>query len=307
LPERDQSELQRARIALDAKDWPVARAILERALEERPDDVGVALLLQDAELGAVGGEPQRLIERARERAAGEGGFLAHLLVARLDPDPAAALAAARASITADPKNPWGHYAEAYLLALGGDWTGAQASNARALDLDGGHRSAARLEAAILARAGKLDAAIIALRAWLDAVASDPRVAPSARVAARLDLAQLLVLARQDDDALAELVRLPEVGGASLRRACLEAAALQGLGRPGEALAASERAAAAEPNALAPLVQQALLQEHHLRDAQAARALWERVLASEGARAGLGSLLETLRARIALERSGVGTP
>lgn len=210
-------------------------------------------------------------------------------------------------MSASPQNPWGHYAEAFLLASGGDWIGAQLANARALELDGGHRSAARLEAAILARAGKLEAAIIALRAWLSAVEADPRVAPATRAGARLDLAQLLVLAREDDAALAELARLPEEGGPDIRRACLEAAALQGLGRPAEALAASERAASAAPDALVPLVQQALLQQHHLRDPQAARALWERVLASEEARAGLGSLVETLRARIALERGGAGSP
>jgi len=307
LPEREHSELQRARAALDARDWPVARAILARSLAERGDDVGVALLLQDAELGAAADDPQELIERARERAAAEGGFLAHLLVARLEQDRNAALAAARAAIAADPSNPWGHYAEAFLLASGGDWTLAQASNERALALDGGHRAAARLEAALLARAGKLDAAITALRAWLDAVESDPRVDPSARVDARLDLAHLLVLARKDDDALAELARLPVGDGASLRNACLEAAALQGLGRPLQALAASERAATAEPSALVPLVQQALLQQHHLHDPQAARALWERVLESEASREGLGPLIEALRARVALERSSPRAP
>jgi len=307
LPERDQSELARARAALDSRDWPVARAILERALSERPDDVGAALLLQDAELGAAGGDAQRLLERTRERAASEGGFLPLLSLARLEPDPATALAAARAAIAVAPQNPWGHYAEAFLLAASGDWVAAATSNARALELDGGHRSAARLEAALLSRAGKLEAAIIALRAWLDAVEADPRVSPEARAAARLDLAQLLVLVREDDAALAELARLSDEGSVGVRRACLEAAALQGLGRPAEALAASQRAAAIEPAALVPLVQQALLEQYHLRNPQAARVLWERILASEESRAGLGSLIETLRARIALERGAAGTP
>ncbi len=285
----------------------MARAILERALVERPDDVGVALLLQDAELGAAGEAGQRVLESARERAAAEGGFLPQLLAARLETDPAAALVAARAAIEANSQSPWGHYAEAFLLAASGDWVAAQRSNARALELDGGHRSAARLEAAILARAGQLEAAIVALRAWLAAVEADPRVSPATRAGARLDLAQLLVLVRDEDAALAELARLPMDGDERVRRACLEAAALQGLGRPVEALAASERAAEADRDALVPLVQQALLQQHHLRDAQAARALWERILASEESREGLGALIETLRARIALERGGVATP
>ncbi len=285
----------------------MARAILERALVERPDDVGVALLLQDAELGAAGEAGQRVLESAREQAAAEGGFLPQLLAARLETDPAAAIVAARAAIEANPQSPWGHYVEAFLLAASGDWVAAQRSNARALELDGGHRAAARLEAAILARAGQLEAAIVALRAWLAAVESDPRVSPAARAGARLDLAQLLVLVRDEDAALAELARLPTDGGERVRRACLEAAALQGLGRPFEALAASQRAAEADRDALVPLVQQALLQQHHLRDEQAARALWERILVSEESREGLGALIETLRARIALERGRVATP
>lgn len=297
----------RARAALDSKDWPVARAILERALAERPDDVGVALLLQDAELGAAGEAAERVLQNARERAAAEGGFLPQLLAARIEPDPAAALVAARAAIAANPQSPWGHYAEAFVLAASGDWVSAQRANARALELDGGHRAAARLEAAILARAGQLEAATVALRAWLSAVEADPRVSSATRVGARLDLAQLLVLRRDEDAALGELARLPADGGERVRRACLEAAALQGLGRPAEALAASERAAEADRDALVPLVQQALLQQHHLRDAEAARALWERILASAESRAGLGALIETLRARIALEREGAATP
>lgn len=279
----------------------MARAILAPVVVERPEDIAVALLLQDAELRLGSDGPERVLAAARARVESEPNFQALLFLARVEPDPEAALALARRAVESRPQSPWGHYAEAFCSARLGDWIGAQRANARALELDPGHRAAARLEAAILARAGRNREAIVALRAWLAAVEDDPNFSDDARVLARLDLVQLLVLAREDGAALDELTRLPEAGGQALRRACLEAAALQGAGRPDEALAAARRGQSADATSLVPLIQEALLQQHHRKDPQAAAELWRKLLATEESRAGLGALLDSVRARIALER------
>ena len=279
----------------------MARAILAPVVLERPEDIAVALLMQDAELRIGSDGAERVLAAARARAEAEPSLLSLLLATRVEPDAPAALALARRAVLAQPESPWGHYAEAFSSARLGDWVGAQRANARALELDSGHRAAARLEAAILARAGRNREAIVALRAWLAAVENDPHFAGDARVLARLDLVQLLVLVREDAAALDELARLPEAGGQALRRACLEAAALQGVGRPDEALAAARRGQSADATSLVPLIQEALLQQYHRKDPTAAADLWRKLLATEESRAGLGALLDSVRARIALER------
>jgi tetratricopeptide (TPR) repeat protein len=279
----------------------VARAILAPVVLERPEDIAVALLMQDAELRIGSDGAERVLAAARARAEAEPSLLALLLLARIESDATAALALARRAVLAQPQSPWGHYAEAFCAARSGDWVASQRANARALELDPGHRAAARLEAAILARAGRNREAIVALRAWLAAVENDPHFSGEDRALARLDLIQLLVLVREDAAALDELARLPEDDGQALRRACLEAAALQGAGRPDEALAAARRGQTVDAASLLPLIQEALLQQYHRREPRAAAELWRKLIATEESRAGLGALLDSVRARIVLER------
>lgn len=308
IPDRERGELARARAALNSGDWSVARAILDTLSAARPGDVSIALLAQEAAFFPANEEQrQRLIEAARTRASSEPSEVALLLAARIEPDPARALDFARRAIDAAPQSAWPRYALAFLLAGSGDWIGCQTANAKALELDPGHRSAARLEAAILARSGRGNEAISALETWLEATAGDPRIAPDARADARLDLAQLLVQARRDEDARDVLAAVPDDASHGLRRACLEAAVEQGLGDPLAALEAARAAQARDPGELTPLVQEALLYQHHLKDPDGARRAWTRVLESVKDEEGLAALVEAVRARVALERNAAGAP
>lgn len=308
IPERELGELARARSALNSGDWSVARAILDTLAAARPADVSIALLAQEAAFSPAPPEQrERQIEAARLRADNEPSEVTLLLAARIEPDRARAIEFARRAIDLAPQSAWPRYALAFLLAGGGDWTGAQTANVKALELDPGHRSAARLEAAILARSGRGNEAISALEVWLEAVGGDPRIAPDTRAEARLDLAQLLVQARRDEDAREVLKAVPDDASHGMRRACLEAAVEQGLGDALAALEAARAAQARAPGDLTPIVQEALLYQHHLKDPEGARRAWARVLESVEDEAGLAALVEAVRARVTLERSPVGTP
>ena len=308
IPDRERSELVRARAALDSGDWSVARAILEALAAARPVDVSIALLAQEAAVAPATPEQlERLIETARTRAENEPSEVTLLLAARVEPERARAIEYSRRAIDLAPQSAWPRYALAFLLAGSGDWVGAQTANTKALELDPGHRSAARLEAAILARSGRGTEAISALEVWLEAVADDPRVAPDARADARLDLAQLLVQARRDEDARDVLERVPDDASHGLRRACLEAAVEQGLGDPLAALEAARSAQARDAGDLTAIVQEALLYQHHLKDPDGARRAWKRVLDGVEDEAGLAALVEAVRARVTLERNAAGAP
>jgi predicted Zn-dependent protease len=302
IPARELGDLRRARAAIDAGDLEAARAILEPLASASPGDLSIAVMLQETRLAAATAEEQAaLIEEARELAAGSPSTRNLLLAARVEPDLAAARELARRALAGDPGNPWCAYALAHLEARAGSWRTAQEHLARALELDPGHRAARRLEAMIVARAGRTQDAIEALELWVDVTRDDPRVSSSARVLAQLDLAHLLVVAREDERAREVLAGLAGEPLEQARRWCLLAAVEQALGRPQEALEAARAAAAADPGSVTPLVQEALLHQHHLDDPEAARAAWRKVLASLEGDTGLGALIQALRARVELER------
>lgn len=73
--------------------------------------------------------------------------------------------------------------------------------------------------------------------------------------------------------------------------------------PHNALAAARAAAAADPSAILPQVQQALLYEYWLEQPAEALAAWERALALAEGAADLPAILQRARAQVHVERLG----
>ena len=242
-------------------------------------------------------------ERARGQAEAEPDRLHLLAAARVEDDPAAARAWIERALAQAPDDAWAHYALAHREARDGDWVAAGRRLERALAIDPGHIPARRLETMVLARGADRDEAIAALARWLHNAARDPLVSARELDQARLDLAQLLILDEQAEEARAVLAQLEEPERAGARVELVFAAVEQAQGRPVRALDAARAAGDQDPRATLSAVQEALLQEDWLGDRAAARAAWERVLARANEGSDLSSVLSGLRARAALERLG----
>jgi len=297
------SDASTARAALEAGDPAKARAILESLCAKAPHDLGLAAMLQESELVA-GEDPSALRARylalARERDDADSLVLA----ARLESTAAEARSMLERAAARDPKNAWPRYGLAFVQAREGLWGEAQAHLKQALAIDPAHLPSRRLEAALLARDGKFEAARTSYSAWLEASKTDPRVDPSARVAAELDLALVELEMGEAKAARARLAALPEASdatGVAGRRLCLIAATEQTLGHPELAFDAAKRAEAADPHGALAMVQQALLNDQWLHDPAAARAAWQRVLGGARTSGDLSDLIQSMRARVVLER------
>jgi len=298
-----------ARAALDSGDAALGRALLAELCSRAPADLGLAVMLQDAEL-AAGEDPvlqrARYLDRARERDDPHSLILA----ARLERAPAEARSMLERALRSDPANPWASYGLAHVQARDGSWREAQQHLVRALEADPAHLPARRLQAALLARDGKFDDAHNAYSLWLEISREDPRIDPRSRLVAELDLALVEVQSDRSRAARARLLALAQwtgPAGAEGRRLCLLAAAEQDLDRPERALEAARGAEAADPASALPRVQQALLHEQWLEDPEAARAAWERVLSEARSGGDLSDLIQSMRARVVLERLDAEPP
>lgn len=297
-----------ARAAMESGDLAAALEILERACAKAPHDLGLASMLQDAELAAQDPAAVRSHYLARAREFDDADSL--VLAARLESSAAEARSMLERAAARDPKNAWAHYGLAFVKARDGFWGEAQEELKQALALDPAHLSARRLEAALLARDGKFEDARIAYTAWLEASKDDPRTDPRTRVAAELDLALVELESGRPKDARARLALLPESSdatGDAGRRLCLIAATEQTLEHPDLALAAARSAEASDPGSALPMVQQALLNSQWLNDPAAARAAWGRVLSGARDSGDLGNLIQSMRARVVLERLEQAAP
>ncbi len=298
-----------ARAALDAGDAIGARRILEELCGRAPADLGLAIMLQEAELSA-GEDLQALRARYLALAREKEDANAWVLAARLEATPAEARALLERATRLDPKNVWARYAQAFVEARDGSWGEAQVHLKHALELDPAHLPARRLEAALLARDGKFEAAQVAYNAWLEASRNDPRVDPGSRVATQLDLAIVELESGQPRAARTRLAALPlgsDATGIAGRRLCIIAATEQSLGHSELALAAAREAEAVAPQLVLPKVQQALLHEQWLKDPDAAKAAWGRVLSEARTSGDLSDLIQSMRARVVLERLDAGVP
>jgi tetratricopeptide (TPR) repeat protein len=303
LDELGERRVTRARQLLDAGRVSEARELIARVLAEHPQVIPLGILGQEARMvGEDAQSAEQLLAEAEQRAARDPSPTALLLAARLDPDPESARRRIERALELDESCAWAHYALAHLEARSGFWREAQQRLARALELDPGNPSARRLEAGLLARDGKVDEATRAYEAWIEATEDDALVDPLARLMAQLDLAQLYLLDGHQARARSVLLSIPERSAEPARRLCILAAVEQAAGRPERALELAQSAEVQAPRDSLPLQQQAALYEDWLESPEAAARAWERVLELTRDESSLGSLILSMRARVALERS-----
>ncbi len=308
------SALRRAREAVDNGDRDTAFELVNQVFGLVPQNIAVGVLLQELQLELLverpreGGDGRTPIERRRalarlwrQRAEAEQTAASLVLAARIEEDGLAAQLLLEQALAADPECSWAHYGLAHLAARAGEWGEVSAHLAGALRIDPGQPQARRLQAAMLARAGKIVEAIAALEHWLEQVDGDPRVARSLVASARLDLAQLW-LERGDSGRARSALEDQSADRDDERRYLLLLAAVEEADdRPDLALRAAEQAESLQVDDPVALEQQALLFDLWLGDPIAAQSAWQRLLAHAEERPDLASRLRVMRARIELER------
>jgi Tfp pilus assembly protein PilF len=293
------AEVQRLRAT---GDLDTARAWVARLASREPENLPLACLNQEVHLEAQGAEALPELRQAAElRLEAGDGLVGLLLAARIAPDWEACRALLDRALELAPDSAWSHYALAHLEALEGRWQVAGERVDRALLADPAHPWAWRLKTQILARGGPRESCIGELELWIEAAADNPFFRRAEVDAARMDLAQQLLLDGEPQDARDVLAEMDGNARAGARCQQLNAAILQAEREPEAALDSARLAAVADATDPLSLVQQALLEEDWLANPAAAKALWQAVLEVSSSRADLGGLLLSLRARAALER------
>lgn len=299
----ERGELERARLTFAA------------AQRDAPDDLRVAIWLQEATLASAEARARRLgvsttsstsprsqLRRSYRRLAErDPSAFAFVLAARLEDDQRAAELLLARALELEPGLAWAHYALAHAAAQGGDWGRAREELLRTFELDPGLLPALRLFAWAQATAGELDQAILAYEAWLERAEEDLLATEAQRNALRLDLALAYLGAGDPAEARRLLDGLAGRDVDETRRLAALAAVFQAQGRIAEARAAALGAATISPQELLPAVQEALLLELWVRDPWAAREAWARVAELAAERADLAGGLERFRAQIHLQR------
>lgn len=292
-----------ARAALERGDARAAAEGFARLLADDPSNVPVGMWLQDAQIALAEGDEARraLVERTELAAERAPSLASCVLAARLCADRTRALAWLDRAEALDPDSPWVAYGRAYLSAAAAEWGETRRWLSRALELDPGHPWARWLEAWLLARDGELAEASAVLDRWIATVRDDPRIDARRLAEARLDRAILDAQAGDADSARERLEALRGAPASAGRVAAVAAAIAGALGEWETALARARDAHDAEPNAVLPLLQEALLLDIARGDPKLAEAAWGRVIAATETRGDLVSLLERTRARARLER------
>jgi len=313
-----------ARLGLESGRLAGARVALSSLQREAPQNLAVAVLLQDVELeileaggelpflAPVPGESPREQLRAHYQAKASRfpSAFHHVLAARLETDlPSAALTLERA-VAADPRCIWAHYGKANVAIRSGDYETGVAALERALSLDSGHLPTRRLETRILAQSGSYAIAADALRAWLRDSEESPFVDSAARRDAMLDLATVHLLRGHADRARDVLDGLDDASrGRSPRAFQILAAAEQSSERFAEAMSAAGRAEELDPSDPLSALQQALLADLWMDDDTLAVERWKHLLevlergSSEesGTQQAARALLLGTQARVHLQR------
>lgn len=324
LPLTERPEFERARMDYESGRLQEAQERLVALSEVHPDQLDVGVLLQDVELGlfasgAGGGgafsaaDPDAaLAARYSELALSQISVSSLVLAARAATDLLVRKGYLERAIEHNPSCAWAHYGLARTLLQQRDqyrWREARDALDQALSVNPGHLGARRLEAWMLSQEGAVPQASKALEHWLRVTESDPRVSVAERTRARIDLAQIWILAGHPDAARKELVALVGNPVDRSRRLAVLAVAEEEGGNIAAALDAARRAQRAEGGSLLSLVQEALLQQYWTLDLEAAENAWAAVAEASSGSADLGDLLQGFRARVAIERlnsAGVAT-
>ncbi len=272
---------------------------VERMLVESGSD-------SDPELAALAAEfpPGEVLRRRyAERARQTPSVAGFVLAARVESDAIAAQTLLERALELDPNCAWAHYGRAHALLRQtyrvDRWRMAREALSRALASDPAHLRARRLDAWMLAQEGYAGAAAVALENWLDQTQGDPRVTPEERLSAQLDLALAWIQRGNPREARELLVDLEGTLHERPRRLAILTVAHHELGDAAASLDCARRAEDAEPGALLPVIQQALL---YRPDSEAAQARWDRVAEVAADGGDLATMLRGLRARVELERA-----
>jgi len=307
-----EAELLDALELYESGDFDAARSALDALARDEPEDIRVAIWYQESQLAwaedrarrletPIDQPRQTLRDRYRREADSDRTPLAWVLAARLEDDgPAATLLLERA-LELDPAMSWAHYGLAFVAARAGDLAEVTAQLERTFELEPDHLPALRLYAWALAQTGDSGKAAEAFTAWLGQSRRDFLATDRIRSAVMLDLA-LVHLADGDADRAQELIETLDPGSVDeARRLAALAAAQEARGRPMEASEAAAAALRADPEALLPAVQQALLLELWLGDVAGARRAWRKVLEISAGRDDLAAGLQRFRAQLHLLR------
>jgi tetratricopeptide (TPR) repeat protein len=302
--------LRRARSLHDEGKLKEALDLLRPLAQDPEHNLELGFWLQDLEwerAEGVEGETAALVERYSRRAESDPTPARLILAARLVGG-GQALDLLGEAIELDPDHPWAHYALAQVLLSerqrANRWRDARAALARALELDPSHLRARHLEAWILAQEGEAAQASSALEHWLEQTRGDPRVPLALRLEAEVDLALMWIRLGHAVQAEALLSTQDGQGAGRPRRLLALAVAQHEQDDFDEALNTARRAELADPRALLPMVQQALMFEQRGReeDAKLARNRWQQVWDAAADQGGFSGLLQSVRARVHLERS-----
>lgn len=320
------AELAVARADFDEGRPREARERLVNLLTQRPRNLFVATLLQDAELELLrtgrdlpeldtalaastlvddGSPAVRLRRWYRLRAdAGSKDAFDLVLAARAESDWPAALRLLDSAIVADPDCIWAHFGRAYVCIHEGDLEECWKSLARAVELDAGHPRVRRLEATLLEKLGEGAAARGLLVEWVERVADDPRVAPGDVVDATLDLVDFDLKNGRTQAALERLDRIQTEDPARRARALLlRSTALTELKRYEEAIDAAYQSRFYAPGDFRSYEHEAVILQKGLADLEGALEAWRAVAELAGTLASTdGSAARAFnRARITVER------
>ncbi|HIF42074.1 MAG TPA: hypothetical protein EYQ74_13405 [Planctomycetes bacterium] len=314
--------LRAARTYYDEGRLEAALDLLRPVARDARDNLELGFWLQDLEwerAEQVGQETEPLVTAHAERAQSDPTPANLILAARLM-EGDEALALLDDALTLDRDNAWAHYTRAHVLLgdrqLADRWPAARAALARALELDPSHLRARHLEAWILAQEGDVAQAAIALEHWLDQTRGDPRVAHVRRMQDEVDLALMWVRLGLAEEAEALLLTHAGQQVGRARRLAVMAVAQHEQGRIEDSLDTARRAELADPEALLPIVQQALLhgqlagspkrpeeQERAKKHLDLAQERWQEVVDAAAHQGDLAGLLQSVRARVHLEGAG----
>lgn len=297
--------MRSARTYYDEGKLEAALDLLRPVARDAKDNLELGFWLQDLEwerAEQMGQETEPLVTAYGQRAQSDPTPASLILAARLL-EGAEALAMLESALELDRNHAWAHYTRAHVLLgerqLADRWPAAHAALSRALELDPSHLRARHLEAWILAQEGNVAQASVALERWLEQTLGDPRVAHAERLEAEVDLALMWVRQGLAEEAEALLLTHAgqEVGRA--RRLAVLAVAQHEQGRVEASLDTARRAELADPAALLPIVQQALLHGQR-KDDDRAQKRWQEVVDAAAHQGDLAGLLQSMRARVSLE-------
>lgn len=309
-----------ARSAYDRGARTEALERLRRLASEAPDNLEVGTWIQDLESDLlVGGvdlfaprfslaedSADEVLRRVYGARASDAPTVPSLvLAARAETDVIAAESLLTRALELEPRSAWAHYGMAHVILQDRTkidrWSIARSSLERALELDGGHLRARRLETWMAAQEGDRQSAERLLVRWLDVTESDPRVARANRVEGLLDFVHLLLLRGENGRSIRILQDLDGEPHARPRRLMLLAVARQEAGDALAALEAALTAQAASRGAVLPLVQEALLHELFLDAPLEADQRWRDIADRTEDAAAIADLIQGVRARVRLER------